>query len=226
MSLKYAGAQITAAEERRSAASPSIAAPSQLMTASFPLKFMRTTAEAEFREQREFGDGRKRPRVSGWRRSPNKQQGPRRRPDPLSARRRRCYRVGGVGVWGVEGGGEIFTARRVSTSIAVASRVPSSTVMEGGQSGNEDGGNNDCASERVRGRNRVRELKPKINKTHSETQFVILFFFRCFIYLFLFPALISSGASALSFPSNSRRLEATAESPAATTEARAKLIIN
>lgn len=70
MSLKYAGAQITAAEERRSAASPSIAAPSQLMTASFPLKFMRTTAEAEFREQREFGDGRKRPRVSGWRRSP------------------------------------------------------------------------------------------------------------------------------------------------------------
>lgn len=53
MSLKYAGAQITAAEERRSAASPSIAAPSQLMTASFPLNFMQTTAEAEFREQRE-----------------------------------------------------------------------------------------------------------------------------------------------------------------------------
>lgn len=68
--------------------------------------------------------------------------------------------VTGLGWWGGEGGGEIFTARRVSASIAVASRVPSSTLMEGGQSGNEDGGNNDCASERVRGRNQVRELKP------------------------------------------------------------------
>lgn len=96
MSLKYAGAQITAPEERRSATSPSIAAPSQLMTALFPLKFMRTTAEVEFREQREFGDGRKRPRVSGGA-ARQQQQGPRRRPDPLSALQRRCYRVGVVG---------------------------------------------------------------------------------------------------------------------------------
>lgn len=143
MSLKYAGAQITAPEERRSAASPSIAAPSQLMTASFPRKLMRTTAEVEFREQREFGDGRKRPRVSGGGAAgQQQQQGPRRRPDPLSARRRRCYRRGWGGWWKGEVRSSLLA--KVSASIAVASRVPSSTVMEGGgQSGNEDGGNNE-----------------------------------------------------------------------------------
>lgn len=177
MSLKYAGAQITAAEERRSAASPSIAAPSQLMTASFPLKFMRTTAEAEFREQREFGDGRKRPRVSATTRAAAATR------SAFSAAAEMLQGVGGA--WAVEeGGGEIFTARRVSASIAVASRVPSSAVMEGGQGGNEDGGNNDCAreesGERVEAQNKIKKkLTVRLNllfSSSSDASFICFYF--------------------------------------------------